>query len=94
MTRLSATARKVAASRRAGSGLPTSSLRSLQGEGMPGTSAPCIFPKGEARGCGGMIGGSGGWQFLFRFTVASASPQGGAVVVFVGARGCYAKKRR
>lgn len=35
MTRLSATARKAAAVRQAGTGLATSSLRSLQGEGMP-----------------------------------------------------------
>lgn len=36
MTRLSATARKAANTRQAGAGLSTSSLRSLQGEGMPG----------------------------------------------------------
>lgn len=35
MTRLSATARKVATARQAGTGVATSSLRSLQGEGMP-----------------------------------------------------------
>ncbi|CAN0361973.1 unnamed protein product [Pylaiella littoralis] len=38
MTRLSATARKAASTRQAGAGLSTSSLRSLQGEGMPALS--------------------------------------------------------
>ncbi|CAM9437873.1 unnamed protein product [Scytosiphon promiscuus] len=38
MTRLSATSRKAASNRQAGAGLTTSSLRSLQGEGMPALS--------------------------------------------------------